>query len=225
MPAKLVLDGLPRAISPGRTECRVTERLACALPSSCQPTSAYGSKESRWKATIRDISLGGANLYLSRRFEPGTGLAIEIPGSEGRDSYTVLARVVHVRSLGDGTWSLGCKFASDLGEEEVQRLMPTKVVEKPDSRKVLNNVDCHLEIRPGTILSYRIKRLNVSSDWPLPAGKIFTLRGKGANGKWALKIKIEESLEQEGSWAFAGRLQSPPSAENLLVVLSELGQR
>src|SRR5947207_14623946 len=114
MPAQLVSAPGP-VKSRVAVECRVSERLACELPSSCQPASGITSKESRWAATIRDISLGGAKLNLRRRFEPGTGLAIELPGTGNGEAYTVLARVVHVRAQSDGTWLLGCRFISQLG--------------------------------------------------------------------------------------------------------------
>src|SRR4051812_47471166 len=99
-------------------ECRVCPRVECELPSSCQPASAVVSKEAQWSATIRNISVGGVSLHLQRRFEPGAGLAIELPGRDGREGYTVLARVVQVRRQPDGAWSLGCQFVSELGEDQ-----------------------------------------------------------------------------------------------------------
>ena len=58
---------------------------------------------------VRDISTGGLCLVLGRRFEPGAGLAIEVPDAEGGSS-TLLAKVVHVRTDGAGSWALGCAW-------------------------------------------------------------------------------------------------------------------
>src|SRR6266404_1093492 len=65
-------------------ECRVYERHACGLPSRCQPASAFGKEELKWSGTLENVSKGGVCLSLSRRFEAGTGLAIELPAHEGK---------------------------------------------------------------------------------------------------------------------------------------------
>src|SRR5690242_12168671 len=67
------------------TDCRVYERRPCHLPTSCQPAAA---QETRWAATIVDLSQGGVRLSLRRRFERGACLAIELPGRDGEDPYT-----------------------------------------------------------------------------------------------------------------------------------------
>src|SRR5262245_36793766 len=99
-------------------EQRAAARFLCALPTTCQPPSGWGSKDP-WPATIRDISTGGVSLALERRFERGSGLAIELPSEDGTMS-TVLARVTNVRPHPDGGWILGCSFISELSDEEVQ---------------------------------------------------------------------------------------------------------
>src|SRR5688572_26354331 len=87
-------------------ECRVSTRHACDVTTSCQPTSAWGRKDSRWPAAISDISAGGVRLIIRRRFEPGVGLAIELPGNDSNEPSIVLAKVIHVRALPDGSWAL-----------------------------------------------------------------------------------------------------------------------
>src|ERR1043165_2571735 len=73
---------LPLKPAPARrVECRVRERRPCGLKTSCQPIAARGDKDVMWPATIRDISVASIGLVLGRRFEPGAGLAIEVPGT------------------------------------------------------------------------------------------------------------------------------------------------
>jgi hypothetical protein len=221
MPAQLVSSPGPvksRAVA----ECRVSERVACALPSSCQPASGITSKEARWAATIRDISLGGAKLNLRRRFEPGTGLAIELPGAGGGEPYTVLARVIHVRAQSDGSWLLGCQFISQLGEDEMQRLLPATAEEQA---KTVANVHWQLEVRPGAIVNYRIKSLHVPPAWPVPAGKIVSLRGKGRSREWRLRLKIVTCVPRGDDWVVKCRLLAAPSAEDLLHAISTVAGR
>jgi hypothetical protein len=105
-------------------ECRVFERHSCELPGACQPIETRGaSVESRWPATVVNISRGGISLHLRRRFERKAILALELSATDGRDSYTGLAQVVHVRSRTDGSWTIGCKFLHALSEEELHGLL------------------------------------------------------------------------------------------------------
>jgi hypothetical protein len=104
-------------------ECRVYERLACEIPTVCQPASVQEMKEARWQGTISDISQGGVRLKLKRRFEAGAGLAVELPGDGVHESSIVFAKVVHLRRHDDGDWLLGCKFLSELSEDQLQRLI------------------------------------------------------------------------------------------------------
>src|SRR5205823_7885001 len=101
----------------------VYERHSCKVPSHCQPASAFGKEDLKWPATLENISQSGVCLNLRRRFEPGTGLTLELPGAATQDAYVVLAKVVHVRRQENGYWFLGCKFISELSEDEMQRLL------------------------------------------------------------------------------------------------------
>jgi len=62
--------------------CRIYERKPCDLPTTCRPATAHDLNETRWAATVVDISLGGVRITLQRRFEKGTGLAVELPGDD-----------------------------------------------------------------------------------------------------------------------------------------------
>ena len=72
-------------MSQQNAESRVHERYECKVRTACQPA---GSNETRWDATIEDISRSGARLRLGRRFEPRTGhrrlvSIFEVTGLEG----------------------------------------------------------------------------------------------------------------------------------------------
>jgi hypothetical protein len=108
----------PSAPTPGN--CRVFERFACDAPASCQPSADWGVE---WSGQVRDVSAGGLCLVLMRRFEPGVHLAVELPGTDGTASSTILARVVHVRTEPGGFWALGCRFVNPVGEGAVQALL------------------------------------------------------------------------------------------------------
>jgi PilZ domain len=109
------------ADTPAAVEARTHERHDCDLPGSCGPASSWNRPGARWGGAITNISLGGVRLRLPRRFEPGAGLAIELPDAGG-GPWVVFARVARVRPDGD-SWELGCEFISELGEDEFRRLL------------------------------------------------------------------------------------------------------
>jgi hypothetical protein len=63
-------------------------------------------------------------LLAVRRFETGATLQIELPEDQSRQTYSVLATVIHVNPAQDGCWALGCKFFCELTPDELQRLLP-----------------------------------------------------------------------------------------------------
>jgi hypothetical protein len=103
--------------------CRIGERYPLDLESACQPGASRNDRDLVWAATIRDISAGGVGIVLPRRFEPGTGLAIELPGQDGGAGETLLARVAHVQRLPEGGWLLGCSFLSELSDQELENVL------------------------------------------------------------------------------------------------------
>ena len=228
--------------------CRIYERLTCEMPTTCQPASALAMKEMRWSAIITDISQGGVRVKLQRRFERGTGLAIEMPGDAQRESAVVFVKVRHVKAQDDGTWALGCKFISELSDDEVQRLITSdeyvlssakdnEVVEPEANEKfddestagtpvnVTFLTDVLVEIDAGRKDTIRcsIKRLDVSKCWPMSAGKAINISGKAKDGTvWSMKIEVIELRRHEPNWHLRTRLAQPASASGLKRVLGRL---
>src|SRR5438128_11861643 len=101
-----------------RRECRVYERFPSELATQCQPLAARSDNDINWPATLRNISAGGIGLLLQRRFEPRTGLAVELPDLDG-SRVTVFVRVIHATPQGKGAWLLGCSFVTPLTDERL----------------------------------------------------------------------------------------------------------
>lgn len=108
---------------PGRRsiECRVYERQPCDIPAKCSPASLLDMQDDGWNGVIRDISQGGVRMHLRRRFERGTGLALELPCAND-EPMVLFVKVVHLMRESDGTWMLGCQFLSPIGDDLVDRL-------------------------------------------------------------------------------------------------------
>lgn len=185
------------AEDPTSRECRVYPRHSCQVTTLCQPT---GSNETRWPALMSNVSQGGVAVVLGRRFERKTCLALELPGKDADDAYTVFVRVVHLRSNGDGSWTLGCQFVSDLSEEELGRLVeqpaPAPVSEPPS---VINDLRVEVEDGEAVIARCRIKRYHVGSSWPLEAGQTVHLRGIPVHGQRDGRTFRVVGCEDDGS--------------------------
>ena len=225
-------------------DCRIYERQSCSLPTTCQPASALEMKEMRWAATISDISVGGLRIVLQRRFEKGAGLAIELPGTEQRESNVVFVKVVHVGAQANGTWALGCKFVSELSEDEMNSLLTATnhilssskkqddEVHEDEQEEVpaaierevrfLSDVQLLVETRPGAQIECIIKRLNVTKCWPLTPGKILSLNGKTSDqSAWSLRIQVAQCSQLGKGWEIQGRLVGSAASFD---VLNALGQ-
>jgi hypothetical protein len=121
----------PQSVSPDKVDAsfldrerRVWVRCSCNLDSSCQPVALPSAPqlEVPWYAKVRDLSVGGLNLHLRRRFEPGTTLLIEVPIAAERTNKTLAAVVVHVAKGPEG-WIHGCRFEARLTQDELVELL------------------------------------------------------------------------------------------------------
>jgi hypothetical protein len=160
---KPVADGAAQA-----EERRAAVRYPCDLHTTCQPMgrTAAGS----WPARAVNISANGIALVLNRRFERGTILSIGLESADGQTARSMLVRVVYAKGQDDGSWRMGCVFASELGDEELQafkakRLRPTE----PDFRAWVR-FPCNVETVcweavPGNEENFAVRVLEVS-----PAG-------------------------------------------------------
>lgn len=204
-----------------RAECRVFERHSCELPAICQPPTVWGDKDLHWAATIRDLSVSGIRLVLRRRFEPGAGLAIELPATDSCPASTVLARVVHARSQGDGSWALGCKFVSPLSDEELATLLraaePTAPAAPeepalPVAGSVVANVLLRGTLPDGRVVKRLIRQLQLSSAWPAPAAKVFDLR-VGTSDAPPVRLRVDGCQRRGDVWVLRCAFVGPIPAD------------
>jgi hypothetical protein len=71
---------------------------------------------------IRDVSMQGVGLLVTRRIEPGTLLAVVLANDLRTFNKTVLARVAHVTPVG-GSYLVGCQFVTPLTYQEMSVLV------------------------------------------------------------------------------------------------------
>lgn len=88
----------------------------------CRSVAAV--KDDPWPARVRDLSSGSIGLHLTRRFEPGTLLVIELEKKELALSHTLVARVVNATPSQSGSgWMVGCTLANKIAEDDLQALL------------------------------------------------------------------------------------------------------
>ncbi len=108
------------AAKPRTPERRVAVRYPSDLDGFCQPIG--GEKEFRWSARVQNISATGISLMISRRFERGTLLSLQVEATPENPSRMLLARVVQVKHYSKRKWLVGCRFVTKLAEEDARAL-------------------------------------------------------------------------------------------------------
>jgi hypothetical protein len=204
------------ASSPGKSvEFRVWERFPCGLDTSCQPLAARGDNDVSWSAHIRDVSVGGLGVVLTRRFERGAALAIEIPAAPDCPGETLLAKVMHTTRLPDGQWLHGCAFVSQLSDDEVQSLVrlaqqqhhtesqaPKDVPAAPEASSptwVIPQVSLVGSL-PGKAAATRLaRRLFLTGAWPLVSGTVLQVwANRQENAK--ARLRVDRCYQDGQGW-------------------------
>ncbi len=214
-----------------RSDLRVWKRFTCDVPVSCLPPSALGGKDLKWTARIGGVSSDGLCLILRRRFEPGAGLAIDLPAEDGSTACTLLARVKRVRAEPDGSWALGCAFISRLSDDEVQQLLnyaqpeaapppaapvvPSATRPSPPANSMcLSNVSFRGVLPNGRLWKRHIKRLTAATAGPLKAGRTVGLRVHGLGGySPRVMFNVIACHCSNGQWILDCRFVEAPPAD------------
>jgi hypothetical protein len=74
-------------------------------------------------AKILNVSAAGVGLMVTRRFEVGAPLCVELPIATGDTPTAVPGRVVHAKMQRSGDWVIGCAFNQPLTEEQLRALL------------------------------------------------------------------------------------------------------
>lgn len=119
-------------------ERRLWGRVPCDLETIIQP--ANGDPEPSLPARARNVSAGGINLTAAKPFEPGTLLSVALPIGGGTE---VLACVVRCEAIGADQWGLGCTFAAQLSEEDLQTLGARKEKAGPQDQRAWVRYPCN----------------------------------------------------------------------------------
>jgi hypothetical protein len=60
---------------------------------------------------------------MTRRFEPGAVLSLEVSAKGERPARVLVVRVRHATAGEDNAWIVGCQFLTHLNDEELEALL------------------------------------------------------------------------------------------------------
>jgi hypothetical protein len=102
-------------------ERRKSLRYACSKEAFCQPVRARNAEaeELAWLGDVLNVSAGGIALSLTRRFDTGTLLFVELASDATGQGRILGAQVVYTTLQASGSWRTGCRFLNKLNADEV----------------------------------------------------------------------------------------------------------
>jgi hypothetical protein len=151
----------------------------------------------RLAARVRDVSRGGIHLVLDRPFEAGELLSVELPAAEGQPPSTVLACVVRAAEADGGAWSVGCTFAAELAEADLEAFRPHRVkapvtdqrewVRFPgQARATFQVVRAPAAPTPAEVLDVSASGIGLRAEADLRVGELLSLELRGGGDRPAL---------------------------------------
>jgi PilZ domain len=103
-----------------RAERRGAVRHSCSFDTACHPVP---EGVDLCAARVQDISTTGVGLLVDRYVEPETFLGLDLQSEDESLAYTLLVQVRHAQARGEAEWFLGCAFARELSEYELEALL------------------------------------------------------------------------------------------------------
>jgi hypothetical protein len=167
----------------------------------------------RISSVVRDISLGGVNLLVDRKFEEGQLLTIELPLPGAPGPQSVLACVVRANEEKPGQWALGCVFSRELANEDLEGLGARRLRNRRDDQRMWVRFPTDVEARYQKVGDVRneacaARVLNVSPTGvgllvndSVEAGALLTVDLHGRSHRTILACVVHVTPREDGVWA------------------------
>jgi c-di-GMP-binding flagellar brake protein YcgR len=191
-------------------------RVWLRFPSGAETTYQSVDARENLQATIRNVSRGGMALLVDRCFEPGSLLTVELPANQPSLGLAVLACVVHATEESSGRWVVGCTFAREIGDEDLQALAAKGTSPDIEEKRTRARYPCAITgsyqiLADDDQAPYSAKVLNISASGvlllvtaPLETGILLNLQLSGPRGgdpQTILACVVHRRCESQGEWA------------------------
>jgi hypothetical protein len=214
------------------TERRIWVRYPCDVEATCQP--ADSAEAMRLSARVRNISRGGIHFLLNCPVEAGSLVSVELPGAGGNTVSTVLAYVVRVAPDAEGEWSVGCTFATELQEGDLEPFGVGRVRPRGDDQRAWTRFPCDVRgtygfvkadgagPHPATVVDMSATGVRLTVERPIELGKLLNLQLRAPQGEFTLDILacvVRVTPQDGGRWTLGCNLireLSPPEFKALL---------
>lgn len=181
----------------------------------CQSAAGNGKAT---LARVRNISRGGISLISDRRYEPGKLLSIQLPGIAEQGTSTVLACVLHVAMRPGQEWVLGCAFATELSDADLEAFGAERRRPVDPDQRAWERFPCSVSVtyRPtdeedGPEHTAEVDNISASGiglvvSRPVEVGMLLSLELRGSNGETRLSMlaSIVRVTELIGGRYFCG---------------------
>jgi hypothetical protein len=180
-------------------EHRVWVRYPCDLETTVQ-TASNGQEGKRLASRVKDISRGGISLRVPEHHAVGALLSVELPGAGGGVASTVLAYVVRVTPQPEGGWVLGCTFAIELNDADLQPFGATRRKPAGPDKRMWVRFSCDVRASyrlvrdaespplPARVLDMSPSGVGLLTNRPVDVGRLLSLELRGAHGHSTLTM-------------------------------------
>jgi hypothetical protein len=195
-------------------ERRIWVRYPCDVEATCQPANTPDAM--RLSARVRNISRGGINVVMDCPVESGSLISVELPAVKDEFSSTVLAYVVRVAKKSAGEWSVGCTFATELNDEDLEPFGARRVKHAAQDQRTWVRFSCNAqasyqpvrgtEVKGGTarVVNISANGVGLQTDRPIDLGRLLNLELRNPSGDFTLNILacvVRLTTQSETEWA------------------------
>lgn len=192
---------------------RVWVRHACGGHATCEEEQQPAPVP--FAARVADISRGGARLVANRRLDPGSLLSVHMPQPDEENQVTLLACVLYVKALPNEMWTVGCRFASELDEEELQTFTGKRTATAKIDRRAEVRHPCPVRascrpVRDEEPAAWSVTALDLSPagvgllvEHAVEPGEVLSIHlqpAAGAAGITMLATIVRVTARQGGNW-------------------------
>jgi hypothetical protein len=207
------------------------ERLAWVFQHGAAPEPG---EQQRTLAQVIDISLGGIVLAVSKRFESGILLRVEIQGGGGDRPVCLFARVIQETNRSGGSYVLSCCFSRELSDDELRPFGAERMRPNDSDVRAWVRYPCEGDTMVQAMLSQdqercRSKVLNISaggvallSPRPLEIGSLLNLDLNSADGQPLRSVKarvVHLTPRGENQWLLGCTFVAELSDEDVMALL------